>query len=72
MQQPKPTEWIRKGMIDFSQNRNPKFSCNDEQIDENVICFQVVTNDQNDLLSETYTYENSYLLTYRSCCSQCY
>ena len=58
--QTKATEWTDLVDIDFSQNTNPDFFWADGQIDENVIYFQVVTDDQNNLLSGTYTYEKMF------------
>lgn len=56
----KPTEWIQDVDIDLTQNVNPKFSWTDGSIDENEIYFQVITDEQNNLLSGTYTYEKEF------------
>ena len=55
--QTKPTEWVNNVTIDFTTTKMPKFGWSDGSIAENTIYFQVVTNQTNDLLSATYTYE---------------
>lgn len=55
--QTKPTEWINTVAIDFTQTKMPKFVWNDGTVTENTIYFQVITDQNNDLLSATYTYD---------------
>ena len=55
--QSKPTEWSTNVAIDLSQSTFPKFTWNDGMIKENAIYFQVVTDQNNELLSGTYTYD---------------
>ena len=55
--QSKSTEWTTNVDIDFSQNTSPKFSWQDGVIKENAIYFQVVTDENDNLLSGTYTYD---------------
>jgi len=56
--QTKPTEWTDQVTIDFTQSTNPRFSWQDGAYQDTSIYFQVVTNDSNDLLSGTYTYDS--------------
>jgi len=55
--QSKPTEWTTEVTIDFMQTKMPKFTWNDGAVVENAIYFEVVTAQNNDLLSATYTYD---------------
>ncbi len=55
--QTKPTEWTTNVSIDLTEKTSPKFSWNDGAVKENAIYFQVVTDQNNDLLSGTYTYD---------------
>lgn len=55
--QSKATEWITNVDIDYTQNTSPKFSWQDGAVKENAIYFQVVTDENNNLLSGTYTYD---------------
>ncbi len=56
----KPTEWTSNVSIDLSNSIMPKFSWTDGNIKENSIYFQVISNEQNDLISGTYTYETQF------------
>lgn len=51
----KPSEWTSDVSIDFSEQLKPKFFWQDGRINENVIYFEVITDNQNDFLSGTYT-----------------
>ena len=53
----KPTEWTAAVSISYPENLSPKFVWEDGVVKENVIYFQVVTDENNDLLSGTYTYD---------------
>jgi hypothetical protein len=55
--QTKPTEWSNQVAIDFTQNTSPKFLWKDGVVKENAIYFQVLTDQNNNLLSGTYTYD---------------
>lgn len=55
--QTKPTEWINTINIDFSESTKPKFSWQDGVIKENAIYFQVISTENNNLLSGTYTFD---------------
>jgi len=55
--QTKPTEWTNTVSVDFTKSKMPKFTWNDGAVAENAIYFQVVTDQNNDLLSATYTYD---------------
>ena len=57
-QNTKPTVWNDEVVIDQSQSVMPNFMWQDDAFGDNAIYFQVVSNDQNTLLSGTYTYEN--------------
>ncbi|CAM1359381.1 hypothetical protein [Tenacibaculum xiamenense] len=56
----KPTEWNNSVAIDESAELMPEFSWMDGLVRENVIYFQVITNQGGDLLSGTYTYEKMF------------
>lgn len=53
----KPTEWVNSVIIDQSSTLMPKFSWSDGRIKENAIYFEVITDEKNNLLSGTYTYD---------------
>ena len=53
----KPTEWVDNVTIDFTESTKPKFSWEDGSVKENAIYFQVITDENNNFLSGTYTYD---------------
>ena len=53
--QTKPSEWTADVTIDFTEQLKPKFSWLDGNVDENEIYFEVLSDNQNDFLSGTYT-----------------
>ncbi|SDX15756.1 hypothetical protein SAMN05444411_103225 [Lutibacter oricola] len=55
--QTKPTEWTSNVNIDFTESTMPKFSWEDGTIKENAIYFEVISDEDNNLLSGTYTYD---------------
>jgi len=58
--QTKPTEWSNEVMVDTFKTLNPKFIWEDGSVKENVIYFQVITEENNNLLSGTYTFETCF------------
>jgi hypothetical protein len=59
-QETKPTLWEDIVAIDQTQPEMPLFSWQDNFVDDNAIYFQVLTTHQGDLLSGTYTNENTF------------
>ncbi|XCF06193.1 hypothetical protein ABI125_15920 [Tamlana crocina] len=56
----KPTLWNGAVTIEQSQSTMPFFYWVDNPVGDNAIYFQVVTDDENNLLSGTYTHENTF------------
>jgi hypothetical protein len=57
---PKPTE-INPGLMTITENGiNPEFNWEDGIINENVIYFQVISDQDGNLISGTYTYEKNF------------
>lgn len=56
----KPTIWNDSVNINQLQSGMPNFEWQNNAFGDNAIYFQVVSNDENDLLSGTYTYENHF------------
>ena len=56
----KPTVWNDAVSVDQSQAGMPDFLWEANAYGDNAIYFQVVSDDQNNLLSGTYTYENHF------------
>lgn len=56
----KPTVWNDAVNINQSQTGMPNFSWADNATGNNAIYFQVISDTQNNLLSGTYTYENTF------------
>lgn len=56
----KPTVWNDQVAINQSQSIMPVFNWEDNPEGDNAIYFQVITDDSNNLLSGTYTYENNF------------
>ena len=54
----KPTVWTDAVSIDQSQSGMPKFVWENNVVEGNAIYFQVLSNNTNDLISGTYTYDN--------------
>lgn len=59
-QQSKPTEWTSQLTINTQTSLQPKFIWKDGHIKENTIYFQVIADQQQQLLSGTYTYEKCF------------
>lgn len=59
-QNSKPTVWNDKVTIDQSKSGMPKFTWEDNSVGDNAIYFQVVSDDQDNLISGTYTYQNHF------------
>jgi len=53
----KPTEWSESVTIDLEDSLMPKFIWEDGIIPENVIYFEVISNEENDFISGTYTFD---------------
>ena len=56
----KPTVWTDAVTIDQTQLGMPNFIWEDNAVGDNAIYFQVISDNQNNLLSGTYTYENHF------------
>ena len=56
----KATEWTDQVQIDHSDALNPVFTWDDGRIKENVIYFQVISDENGDLLSGTYTHNKTF------------
>lgn len=56
----KPTVWTDAVTIDQTKLGMPVFTWEDNAVDDNAIYFQVISDNQNNLLSGTYTFENSF------------
>ncbi|OED35897.1 hypothetical protein AB832_05945 [Flavobacteriaceae bacterium (ex Bugula neritina AB1)] len=56
----KPTEFIGMVEIDAEMERMPVFQWQDGIYEDNRIYFQVISDDNNDLLSGTYTFEKQF------------
>ncbi|MCF7567680.1 hypothetical protein L3X37_04785 [Sabulilitoribacter arenilitoris] len=56
----KPTVWNDEVAIDQSQSGMPNFKWEHNAFGDNAIYFQVVSDEQNNLLSGTYTYDNDF------------
>jgi hypothetical protein len=56
----KPTVWNNNVLIDLDAPLMPKFSWTANQFQDNAIYFQVLSNENNDLISGTYTYQNQF------------
>jgi len=59
-QNTKPSVWNDEVNINQDVAGMPLFTWEDNAYGDNAICFQVITNTNNDLLSGTYTYENQF------------
>lgn len=57
-QMTKPTVWTDVVSIDQLQSGMPKFVWEHNAVGDNAIYFQVLSNNTNDLISGTYTYDN--------------
>ena len=56
----KPTLWNDVVVISESSLGMPTFEWEDNPVGDNAIYFQVISDDENNLLSGTYTYENKF------------
>lgn len=56
----KATEWTDQVQIDLSNKLKPVFSWDDGRIKENAIYFQVISDDEGNLLSGTYTFDKHF------------
>ena len=56
----KPTLWNDEVEIDMSHLGMPSFKWEDNPVGDNAIYFQVISDDNNNLLSGTYTYDNQF------------
>lgn len=56
----KPTEWSNTISIDKTTPLMPEFVWQDGEVDENVIYFQVLSEANNDFVSGTYTFDQSF------------
>lgn len=56
----KATEWTDQVQIDFSNTLQPTFTWDDGRIKESVIYFQVISDDEGNLLSGTYTTDKNF------------
>lgn len=56
----KPTVWTENVSINQDGSRMPVFTWEDNAAGDNAIYFQVVSDAQNNLLSGTYTFENTF------------
>ncbi|MFC4723322.1 hypothetical protein ACFO5O_13380 [Geojedonia litorea] len=56
----KPTVWSNNVDIDQQQTKMPIFTWENNAFGDNAIYFQVVTDDQDNLLSGTYTFESHF------------
>lgn len=56
----KPTVWNGEVAIDQSQSGMPNFMWEHDAFGDNTIYFQVISDEQNNLLSGTYTYDNHF------------
>lgn len=54
----KPTVWSDDITINQNESGMPKFNWTDNAVGDNAIYFQVLSDDQNNLLSGTYTFDN--------------
>ncbi|MDO5971859.1 hypothetical protein Q4Q35_18815 [Flavivirga aquimarina] len=54
----KPTVWSDDVEINQDESGMPNFTWVDDPVGDNAIYFQVISDDQNNLLSGTYTYQN--------------
>lgn len=57
----KPTVWNDSVTINQLLTGMPNFSWEDDSEGDNAIYFQVISDDENNLLSGTYTFENNFL-----------
>lgn len=56
----KPTVWNEDVVIDQTESRMPEFTWVDNAFGDNAIYFQVLSSSDNDLISGTYTYDNTF------------
>ncbi len=56
----KPTVWNDEVVINQSQSGRPNFIWQDNPVGDNAIYFQVVSDENDNLLSGTYTYESQF------------
>jgi len=56
----KPTVWNDEVVINQSESGMPDFMWEDNPVGDNAIYFQVVSDENDNLLSGTYTYENQF------------
>ncbi|WP_103069565.1 hypothetical protein [Aquimarina sediminis] len=56
----KPTEFVNTVMIDLSEEQMPVFIWDDGVFKENKIYFEVISDERNELLSGTYTFEKRF------------
>lgn len=59
-QNSKPTVWNDEVNINQSESGMPNFMWADNPVGDNAIYFQIVSDENNNLLSGTYTYENEF------------
>ena len=59
-QNTKPTEYLSQNVSVNASTTMPSFSWQDGSYDDTKIYFQVVSNEENDLLSGTYTFERNF------------
>ena len=59
-QNTQPTVYTEIITIDQSTSQMPDFSWTDDPFDQNAIYFQVITDNQNNIVSGTYTFENRF------------
>ena len=59
-QHTKPTVWNDVVSIDHTVSAMPSFSWEDNPVGDNAIYFQVITDADNNFLSGTYTYDNTF------------
>lgn len=59
-QNTQPTVYTEVVTIDQSTSQMPDFSWRDDPFGQNAIYFQVITDNQNTLISGTYTFENRF------------
>ncbi len=56
----KPTVWNDNVDVDQTTSGMPNFIWEDNPVGDNAIYFQVISDDENNLLSGTYTYDNNF------------
>lgn len=56
----KPTLWNDEVLVDQAISGMPNFNWEDNPVGDNAIYFQIVSDENNNLLSGTYTYDNQF------------